>query len=760
MMNANHFIARVPNAASDDISEGFIEHHLLMYDTTELLAGDISQNVRDLLGRYPFANEISICSPNIDDEKLFELVSTGTSLDRVTFQDAKFGGNLSTLVFLKNDPLVSLKRIPKSNCDNPLTVQLDNAVKEAWLFDLFHRHHCLVSAPDGIHFGKISGKHSTKFIRTANALVGSLECSLLAFFLLPIFSKNAVRKIYVDTGPLIGVAMSLRDQLVRRGIWLISPEIESFSSYDGIDKLSNAPDAHIVLISASTSGGLEADIVMRTRKLDRIATLFYIKATMQEESQGYRLCNLTETPDSFHGYPEIETYSGFHACTWCQSGVPLAEFEGDQFLLQRRKTQLINVSYHPEDETRRSLKPDAIKFFSQTKSRGITSVRITAGDSDGYRDVRFDADKCKNEFLIKDQALKNIVFCKENGTPYEILISTSSVINDFQSMPVEPNSTSVGFDRYVDVSKLQELVPITASDALVAWSLIASMLEPRKISELLRSRLIDSHVKYIAGVTIVETTEQLKQLGAALKTGARGPDTFGFNPGLVVVLRKRFERVTTWEKERTLLEKIVRKDQDQDVPTELEITTRLGILKASGEIAEDLFWPGQNRQDLKLQRDFVWMPIDKAESQADVYAVVSGLVSTAIQRNRDPKNPSDSGAMRIAIRDSLYSEALLDPNNFLKFNDAILRASFLRVSSSAELNYSANLELSSLVTQLVAHEIDEWMLSRGQILPEFLVALATGHMKLCHQHLDQLASQLNTSTYLPAYIKKLGQMLK
>jgi hypothetical protein len=759
MIEANHFVARIPCEANNASEDGFIEHHLLVYDSSELLAGEISQNVRDLLGRYPFTTEVSICCPNIDDDALFKLVASSSSLDRVTFQGAFFSAKLSTLCFNKGDASIGVNRVLNTKSEEPSLAPLKESVKDAWLFDLFHRHHCLVSAPDGIHFGKTSGKHSAQFIRAANAFVGSLECNLIAFFLLPFATKISTKRIYVDTGPLITVAMALRDQCLRRRFWGNSTGIESFSSYDGVDKLKNAPNDHIVLISASTSGGLESSVVDRTGQLNRITTLFYIQAIGQEKASGHCLCNLTETQENFTGYPEIETYTELQSCKWCMNGVPLAEFEGDQFLLQRRKVQKINLSYHPNDESKRSLKPSAISFFSQIKSRQIAAVRTTAQDSDGYRDVRFDSQKYIEHILSEsDNAFKQTLK-KSNASAFDFLISDMSESADFSKISNEMPEFTFSFKSEVKIEQLQHIHPVSSGKAMVILSLIASMLEPRKISELLRSRLPDGEVTYLTCATLIETPEQFRQLCVALKTGARGSDTFDFEPGHVLTLRKRFDPATTWERERSFLTRIIQKDQNSEISTEIEILGRLAILKASGEISENLFWNGQNGSSLRLQQDFVFMPVNSLESQADVYAIVSCMLSTAIQHNRDPITTASASDMRKSIRDSVYSEALIDPNNFLKYNDAILRASLLRAANSAELNYSSDLELSSSVTQLIMHEIDEWRLSRGQVLSEFLVALGIGHLKLCNQHIRQLSNKLKTSVYLPEYIQKLGKQL-
>ncbi len=153
------------------------------------------------------------------------------------------------------------------------------------------------------------------------------------------------------------------------------------------------------------------------------------------------------------------------------------------------------------------------------------------------------------------------------------------------------------------------------------------------------------------------------------------------------------------------------------------------------------------------------MPVDDSESQADVYAIVSNLLSTAVQNNQNPQIKPDIDIIRKILRDSIYSEALIEPNNFLKFNDAILRACILRAATSFELNYSRDLYLSSILTSLIVHEISEWKFSRGQCLMEFLIALATKHLRLCTQHINEIIYHIETSNALPAYVKRIANAI-
>ncbi len=755
MIKRNHFIARIAHSqclVNGQLSD-FSESHLLVYESPIFSEGQLSQDVRDVLEKYPFTSEISVLAPRVAEEMLLKQVDSETVQLRVD-HPACSTITISVLIFDRNQNFITAQR---NAALGPQLVQpLSESLKNAWIFDLFHRNKCLVTAPDGIHFGKTSGKHSDQFLRAANALVGSLECELLAFFLLPFASKLKPQRIYVDTGPLISVGLALSDQCIKRELWSSPPSMQSFSSYDGLDLISNAPPDHLILISASTSGGLENKIIERTQNISRVATIFYIQGTSQTRAASYLVGNITESESGLYGYSEIATHDSSKSCDWCNRGLPFAEFEGDQFLLQKRKTQKINIAYHPTNEANNSLKKSARDFFLEAKSKGIFSVRLTAGEADGYREVLIDKEKLTSSTpgLLKflEKSLQKFPL----DLPIHFLVSDDFTSEQMGALQPYSVNGKQSFLTATFTTELQKHAAIKKGNALVAFALIDSLHTPRKISEILRSVVPDGEVVYSAMATIVESPEEFKQLGSALRTGAKGPRTFTYAEGAVLFFRRRFEVRTTWQYEKDWLEGLVEEDLLKNVMTPPEITARLAFLKRTGHAEHDLFWSGQNGEALRLQHDFVYLPVSDDESQADIYAIVSNLLSTAIQFNRSATDESPIGDIRRALRDTVYSEALIDPNNFLKFNDAILRAALLRAASPTELNYSRDLDLSGMMTSLIVHEIAEWQFSRGQMLSEFITAIATDHLRLCTQHMDQIKKSISRSVYLPPYIKRLG----
>lgn len=80
-----------------------------------------------------------------------------------------------------------------------------------------------------------------------------------------------------------------------------------------------------------------------------------------------------------------------------------------------------------------------------------------------------------------------------------------------------------------------------------------------------------------------------------------------------------------------------------------------------------------------------------------------------------------------------YESVVLSPECFLRFNDNVLQASFLRACLPSELDYSASPELSKLMKEFIAKVLARWERTYGDAALEFAAALAGGSLKLTQE---------------------------
>ncbi len=101
---------------------------------------------------------------------------------------------------------------------------------------------------------------------------------------------------------------------------------------------------------------------------------------------------------------------------------------------------------------------------------------------------------------------------------------------------------------------------------------------------------------------------------------------------------------------------------------------------------------------------------------------------------------------------SVYGQTLLCPSVFRLYNDAVLRAAFLRAAYRTELDYSSDSETSQEISDVILADLQAWQHGKGDSLPEFALALATARLRLVDHHAAKLVEAARASE-LPEYIK-------
>lgn len=142
---------------------------LLVYDTVDLAASTISSDVRDILVRRPNTPWIYVLCPFLTKEVAHEALFGGFAPERA-------GHQISLLHFSQDDTVWKIKH---SEQDGPSS-DLDSELVHGWLFDLFDSRGGLVKAPAGVHFTKLSGQHTDRFLRASNVLLTSAAIGAIA----------------------------------------------------------------------------------------------------------------------------------------------------------------------------------------------------------------------------------------------------------------------------------------------------------------------------------------------------------------------------------------------------------------------------------------------------------------------------------------------------------------------------------------------------------------------------------------------------
>lgn len=723
------------------------EARLLVYDTENIADFDVADDVRKVLDNRPSTLCVYILAPFARFEEVVAAVRSGASRRRVgleggTGEIAVVG--LRAIADTQLEPVFQkLMAGQVEGADAQLT-KLNDELRDGWLFDLFDSRKCLVDAPPGVHFGKASNKHSDRFLRTSSALLSASACGLIAFFALAALGGRTPRRILVDTAPVLAIAFAMHRIARALGCWSEMPSSSSFSSYGGVDDLPRLTAGDAILISASTSGGLATRLVERGADKHSIVTLYMLRSEGAGDSAGHVLCDLTYRPGRPFGYPPVKNHAAT-SCALCSKGFVLAELEGDQFLLERRavKRLAINAALQAKDAR------TAVEALSKN---AVVNVRLY--DSAAWQPaIRIDAPRVLLAVpLVRDAIVRLLRRYVPSPLTHVILVGLSA--DDLQSL-----SRLAGIERVIEGAAvlsgegISALAASTDGNALVLIGTLDDHAQIRGINAQLRTLLPGGCVAYLSAVTVADSPRSLKDIRTFLGYGEHGPDTFTFKAALEVMLPSVGDVPSAWSAELELLDRLA-----TEAPLPPELSARRQWLTSTGEASNQLFLQGIGGE-LKIARDFVFLSTDDGKideiSQADIFLVVSNLLASARCNGRGLQQASSPAADDLAWSQTVYGQVVLCPSNFRKFNDAVLRASMLRGAFPAELNYSVEEQASGEMLAIIQADIKAWDSGRGDSLPEFLVAIASGRLQMIRRHVGAVAAEVQGSS-LPEHLKLLA----
>jgi hypothetical protein len=724
---------------------------LLVYDEPFFSDEKLSNDLREALDEQPTLDRIYVAAPLVPREELTKAIESGSAMLRVSEWSGAKGAFLR--IITAERPLEAEKvQLFENYFDTDVTsgleilrkANLPDVACQGWLFDLFVKCKAMVLAPAGVHFGKTSGKHSDRFLRTANVLTSSAACRLIAFFCLPLIPARKFRQIYVDTLPLVALGMALAEVGKVLELGISSGMIRSFGSYSGLQGSQEYRSSDLILVSASTSGTLVDGLIAHGADLAAVITLYYLQAKTWPHTKGEVLCDLTYNEGRLFGYAEVLSHR--HAsCPLCAAGLMLAEFEGDQFLLQRRRTKRLKIVALSQTKASRDF------FEIATRKRAI-SVGLVGPGRNKYSDISFDVVKLL-ESTDDVRAAATFRLRRAVPTPLDFVVADDIEIAELSSwtqqngkLTIEPTTP------LLRSSALDSAEPQFEGGALVYFSELHNDFKARSINRALRRAAPRGCVTYFVVVLMCESPEARRDLVTFLEYGERGPKTFAVESVYELLLHQRNER-SPWDLERDWIANIV---QDEQSAPELQM--RLNFLLENSTAVDDIFLQGQSGA-LAINDDFVYLNTKNERegiSQADIYAVASNLLSACRNDNRSVASPVPRGSEGVVWASSVYGQVLLCPRNFKDYNDGVLHAALLRGATAHELCYETDETLSEEVLEVILDEIGNWRSGGGQALAEFCLAIATQRMRLKATHLEEYKQALTVAEHVPRWIKLIA----
>jgi len=606
-------------------------------------------------------------------------------------------------------------------------------IRFAGLTAIFQNRNALLVCPPTYHFSKPSGRHADRFIWAANTLVDGAEIMFIAAQCLRYVGLK-VRHYYCDTGAIGSLAFAI-DSLLRRFDREANPgTINTFGSYDGLKTFEFRDcDSSIVLLSASTSGGLEKEIIVREPLLspENIITIFGVSTKNGREQI---LLDVTQTgiaaasADLFRSHLEDD-------CPHCRSSSIAVPMQGDQFIPSRSETRSVLVC--------RSDAPTWLsRFLAATGRKHLLKAHYRSPNSlNAAATVFVDLESVVGSWNTKCGIGLRLRRLIDQTIPVATrrIVHLDDPASTLLAERVRDHLTSCGVKiEEIEVeaaADARDLAVLTEGATVVVAAAVASGHSLLGMSQTLREIQNTNALSYLVGLMRMPSTADEEKLEKDLRMGETAHD-FSFHCAESIKLPLESHRTTTpWDEELLLLKNLAN-EADADDLAKLEVRIRLLLESQSPNLrglSERLFWCRPDGKELCLRRGFVFFPAEMADgstecSQGDVFFAITSVLHNMRRRDRQ----GDS------LWQTEYERRVISPLTFDRFNDGILQAAILRAAKPPELNYAASVDEShsmTVILQSILNSVDQ---QKGEAAREFLLAIALRRLTLTPTDLQTL----------------------
>lgn len=630
------------------------------------------------------------------------------------------------------------------------------------LINIFKKRGGLIEAHQGQHFVFPSGKHSEKFLRTGNILLYSPEIYFISFCLLNFLDFETHKYIFCDTSSINSLAMALVD--LKKRFYTDkkqNPLINSFKSYSIFEEEELAFGKNsLFLVSSSTSGG----IIERFKEkkvdipIDNIVLLFFLGSKENFDKFAKNIvCNLTAgNPNDSIGIQPFRTYNiEKEKCEYCKAGSMALNVIGDTFLSEKPRINkvLLKVFHSPKNL---SLFVQQFICNKKTTDNVIKCHFKENPNPEEQYDIYIDMDmiydslsKGRKRYANYNKILrKKINLNIPSNTKYIITLNDSGSIKLAKLILSEFKKTHKVLPKIVEQNEISRELKNEEGSVVIACSSVVNGGNLLYISKALRV-FNDLSIVYLIG--LVRTKDE-KYHDFLVSNLSQGSTLGNSNSPFVPIERLHFSEKytnTIWLNEKVFLDKLISfldEDLESNSPKyDSNVLTffqdRLTLLKSVDNnnkgLSNGLFYPNiyDNNKDLILNKNFAFLNFEQYYeniSQSEVYFIISTILNNL--RNNIIKGDT--------LIQKEHDRNVLDPGNFLRFNDGIIQSCLLRASLNCELDYSLDENLSSQMRDIILDIIRNQDTVMRESIMEFAYATSSKKIKLLPEHHQIIKTEL------------------
>ncbi|MBU1191867.1 MAG: hypothetical protein KKE76_09150 [Gammaproteobacteria bacterium] len=602
------------------------------------------------------------------------------------------------------------------------------SIVEAGLYCLAKasRDEVILEAPPGTIFSKPSGEASEEFIKASGLARNYSQQQFVAYCLLTKRPRADIREILIDTAGIALFADAVCYYISRfSGDICKRVRYESFGSYGGIEKCKvDNPESIWVIISASHNNSLYASLVDKwSLPLDHAVTIL----TFTDKHR--RLVNISALSRHIHAKEK-------------NGSAVKVQIMGENFTAEVSEPKRVVI--------KKTAKPALLeRVLKDFYDKGVFKCNKVVMGAVKPKPIYFEFNEAVAEhpgfkawlervvtwylprelewIVVGDDSASQLLFNAFKDMLGKLSIDAASMKADFRSA-----GNRITGDKAVVV-----LVPVISSG--------------RTLLDLNREMRLSGHKGnriFIVPFGFPATDQEYETFK---KSVLLGPENFKyqlFNYCHIAIGNS--DQESSWELEERLVGRFA--------GISSLFRARLDRLEKQGEGLEGFIGcaPSNAIQKLSFSRDFAfWDGWGANHEHADheaVYVTISAILQSL--RQKEGLDGEDS------LRSHVYQNAVIDPENFARFNDSLLQSCLWRAANSTELDYRRSDDLSYAMTSIIYRLIDDLSSKKSESAIDLLIGIATGKISLSKKALLDLVEKAKPkfrgnkdAIYLLNYVK-------
>jgi len=583
-----------------------------------------------------------------------------------------------------------------------------------------------MTAPPGYVFRKPSENASQVFIRAGNMIKNPSALGVVFHAMVRTIPIGA-KRLYIDSFTILSIVLTYQRCMAELAkaccVDFDVPTITNFHSYSMDPDLTfEVTDDYIILISASSSGGLATKLINeRHARADHVFHLLVFSNNP----------DLRKSAVYFQEEPKLKIAAE-------ASFQKVISIPGEEFLASHGDTRTVDIKTAHLVPAERRIYKDS--FYQEVLGLNLRPSGYYGG---AFRPVGFrETQTIGSEAFIKWlehqahidlPASTTIAIAADGGRSKLLADHLVSLIPGTKKDPVQVITLSelLADEVHDKISKVGSVL-VVCSDESDGESLLA-------ISQSLRGKP-HLHRHYVIGHLFPSSSRQFKRLRSNLRINGKGKP-YGWSVYCVTPLGDDSVH-QSW-----LLERGFNYATAEFLGCSKPLTHALQLRgeKLNGPVltGDELFLPNVSGEPLRLRDESVLFEDKYGEiSQVTIYV----QVAAALQRARDRELHDDKTVLsdELCFESNPFIDTVIDPDTFSRFNDGVIQAAILRSASASELNYSRDLKLSQHILDIFSAIVRSRHRDRGEAVLEFMLAAFLTKLRFHKEHFP-LVVQLVTA---------------